>query len=175
MERVVTQNLQHKAIPVTRLLDLLHYDNTSGKISVKKSDRVISADDTGAVTIYDPSFKVKRKMKLDVLAWVLLNAKELPDTHKILHKNLDQGDNSAKNLIAINRKEYSRVSEAIRNLDGEMKVGLHPIDQYKYVLSYRLNGVDRKETFDDIGTARNAESRMKVYFAKLVNNYAITV
>ena len=166
---------QHKVVPVNRLLELLSYDKESGRVTVKKSDRVLTADDTGAVTIYDPSVKMKRKIKLDVLAWMLFHKQELPNSYKILHKNLDLEDNSAKNLLAILRQEYSKVSEAINNLDGYLKVTLHPSDNYKYVMQYRQDGVERKETYDDIDRARQAENYMKVYFVKLINRYAITV
>ena len=169
------EETQHKVIPVNRLLDLLSYDKDSGRVSIKKSDRTLLADDTGAVTIYDPSVKMKRKVKLDTLAWMLLHKQELPNSYRILHKNLDLEDNSAKNLLAILRQEYSKVIEAINNLDGYLKVTLHPSDNYKYVMSYRQDGVERKETYDDIDRARQAEQHMKVYFVKLINRYAITV
>lgn len=166
---------EHKAVPVNRLQELLTYDKTTGKVTVKKSDRVLTADDTGAVTIYDPVSKVKRKIKLDVLAWSLLHGQELPHAYRIMHKNLDLEDNSAKNLLAILRQEYSKVTEAINNLEGYLRFTLHPTDNYKYVLHYRLDGAERKETYDDIDRVRQAEAHMKMYFVKLINRYAITV
>ena len=173
--RIDKQDTPHKAIPVNRLLDLLSYDNNTGRISVKKSDRTLVADEAGTVTIYDPSAKIKRKIKLDVLAWVMFHKQELPNSYRIMHKNLDLEDNSAKNPLAILRQEYSKVTEAINNLEHYMKVQLHPNDQYKYVLSYRIDGTDRKETYDDIDRARQAQKDLEVYFVKLINRYAITV
>ena len=170
-----TQEEQHRVIPVTRLLDLLSYDIHTGKVSVRKSGRVVMSDETGSVTIYDPSLKVKRKMKLDILAWVLFHHKELPQSYKILHKNLNLEDNSAKNLLAILRQEYSKVTEALNNLDGYLKVQLHSSDQYKYVMHYRIDGIDKRGTFDDIDTARAEMHQMELYFVKLINKYAITV
>ena len=166
---------EHKIVPVTRLLELLNYEKDSGKVSVKKSDRVITADETGSVTVYDPLVKMKRKMKLDVLAWTLFHQKELPNSYRILHKNLDPSDNSAKNLLAILRQEYSKVTEALNNLDGYLKVQLHSSDQYKYVMHYRIDGIDKRGTFDDIDTARAEMHQMELYFVKLINKYAITV
>jgi len=164
-----------KAIPVSRLLELLDYNKETGVISVKKSGRKLIPDESGSVTIYDPVHKVKRKIKLDNLAWTLLHQRELPNSYRILHKNLKLEDNSAGNLLAIVRNEYSKVTEAINNLNNYLKVQIHPTDQYKYVMHYRIQGVDRKETYDDINRARQAENEMKVYFVKLINRYAITV
>lgn len=165
----------HKSVPVSRLLELLTYDTGTGKISIVKSGRVLVADEAGMVTLYDPIVKIKRKMKLDVLAWSLFYKTELDNAYRIFHKNLDTEDNSPQNLVAILRQEFTLVTEALNNLKEYIKVTLHNTDQYKYVLHFRQAGIERKETYNDIDAARQAQKEVEVYFVKLINKYTLTV
>jgi hypothetical protein len=169
------QTEEHKTIPVNRLLEILDYDKDTGTIKVKKSSRVLVPDDTGSVTVYDSSIKMKRKLKMDTLAWMLFHKTELPGSYKLFHRNLNLEDNSARNLVAILKQEYSTVAEALNNLNHYMKFQLHPSDQYRYVLSYRSMGVERKETYDDLDRVREAYEAKRLLFVKTVNKYCITV
>lgn len=162
-------------IPVQRLKEILTYHPATGFIYVNKSSRKLLPDEFGMVTVYDGTAKVKRKIKPDKLAWMLFHGKELDKDQRVLHKNLDQEDNSAKNLVALPKEDYSKVLEALNNLESYLKVSLHPVDQYKYVVYYRDSGVDRKETFDGIETARERYEEIRKKLVVFVNKYIVTV
>lgn len=164
-----------KTVSVQRLREILQYDPATGDISIRKSTRKLIPDEYGLVTVYDGISKTKRKIKLDKLAWMLLHGAELEKDRRILHKNLNDSDNSAKNLVALDKKDCFMVYEALNNLETYLKVQLHPTDQYKYVVSYRHFCVDRRETFDSIEAARERQEEIKKKLVLFVNKFIVSV
>lgn len=150
------------------LTKLVHYDSCNGALYTKSKNRLLTPDEFGMVTIYDNESKRKFKVKYSVACWQIANNKLLPKDHKILHRNLDDFDFRARFLKAVHKDVYNKIQEAIRNLDGELKVIEHPEDQYCYILKYKLNGVKRREVISDIAAAKKRELRLRLKFAKII-------
>lgn len=147
---------------------LVLYDSHNGALYTRSKNRLLTADEFGMVTIYDNLTKKKFKMKYAVVCWMLAHQKVLPKDHKVLHKNLDEFDFRLRFLKAVHRDLYNRIQEAVRNLDGGLKVIQHPEDQYSYILKYQLDGVERREVIYDITAAKKREMRLRLKFAKII-------
>lgn len=155
------------------LEELLTYDPVHGKLYIKKSNRPVSPDEQNSVVVYDATSRKRYRIKFSRVCWELGNAKTLPSSHRILHKNLDENDFRLSNLVALPRNTYNKVQEAIRNLNGHLKIQPHPHDQYSYIISYQLNNINMKEIKHDIVSARQLYTKLQLKFAKILNKYCI--
>ena len=153
--------------------ELLTYDPITGFLFMKKSNRKIEPDEQGSVVLYDSVAKKRHRIKFSRICWELGNAKPLPSSQRILHRNLDEKDFRLTNLLAVNRAVYNKVKEAIRNLNGHLKIQPHPFDQYSYVISYQLDNCTYREIKHDIVSARRLYTRLQLKFAKVLNKYCI--
>lgn len=150
------------------LIRLVYYDSINGALYTVSKNRLLNPDEFGMVTIYDNESKKKYKMKYSVACWQLANKKLLPKDFKILHKNLDEFDFRLRFLKAVHRNLYNKIQEAVRNLDGGLKIIQHPEDQYSYILKYQLEGTERREVIYDISAAKKREMRLRLKFAKII-------
>lgn len=158
---------------LARLKELVQYLPNTGEIFLKKSQRLLTPDEYGFIVVYDGQNKRRTKIRADRIAWELGNDKTLPEGYKILHKNLNEMDNRLYNLCILSRVVYKNVQEAIRNLEGHLKLLPHPDDQYSYVLHYQEHGVDKKEVKHDIVAAKQRYMTIQLACAKLLNKYCI--
>ena len=155
-----------------RLKQILCYDPIQGKITNRKSGRLLVQDDYGFLIIYDNITKKKYKIKAIKIAWELGYNQVLPDNLKLLNRNLVDTDIRLNNLLVLNRKEYLKVTEAVRNMD-RLKLIPHPDDQYSYVISYQLNGAEKREVIYDIVAAKQQLLKLQLKYTKIINKYCI--
>ena len=102
-----------------RLKELLEYNPETGKVTIRKSQRVLTPDADGIVVIFDSKAKPKtRKYKLERIAYYLAFSIVPREDQKVLHKNLDPEDNRIQNLSLVSRSVFRQIKEAHRNLDG---------------------------------------------------------
>lgn len=158
---------------LTRLKELLEYDPVTGDIYNRKSKRKLISDEYGFIVVYDNSVKRKFKLKASTLAWELGNDKKLSESYRILHRNLDDADNRLCNLMILTRSVYRQVQEAIRNLDGALKLQAHPEDQHSYIITFQDKGSTKKLVVHDIIAAKQRFIRLQLKYAKLLNKYCI--
>lgn len=151
--------------------NLVRYDPVNGKLYNLKSDRQLIPDENGYLTVYDNTVKRKYKIKAMILAWELGNNKQLPSSHRVLARNLDPADLRLINLMAIDRKEYSKVMQAIRNL-RKIKLTPHPEDQHSYILSYH-EGRNYREVIHDVVVAKQRLLKLQLRFVKIISKYCV--
>ena len=154
-----------------RYSKLLNYEPLTGKIYVKKSKRLLVADDTGAVTFVDPDTKERVKIRLDKLAYILANNKLPPPKWKIHHKNLDVSDNRIYNLMCLSPDQSRLVNEARKNLSGGIKISLHPTDMFSYKLSWFEGGKERSKVIEDIVVVKRLERELILKYSKILTVY----
>lgn len=156
-----------------RLKSLVSYDPLTGEMKNARTARVFQPDEYGMITVYDNTIKKKFKMKASTVAWELANNTRLDDNSRVLHRNLNLRDFRRVNLMKLDRKVYNKVQEAVRNLDGHLRLVPHHEDQYSYVILYQENYMEKKEVVHDIIAARSRLIRLQLRFAKLLNKYCI--
>ena len=169
------RNSMKKPLDIQTISTLVGYHPDTGRLYLLKNNRTLLPDETGSITVYDPASKAKRKFKVATLAWVLLNKKELPEEHRILHRNLNTADYSADNLWAIPKEVYKEVTEYVRNINGELRVEQHVNDMLKTVVLYRKDSILRRETFEDHEKARERYYELLKEYTKKINKYLRTV
>lgn len=139
---------------------------------VLKGDKQLNPDVNGFVSILLPSSK-RMKLKLDKLCYFLGTGIMPGKDHKILHKNLDEEDCSLRNLVLVHSSDFRRVKEAVKNLEGGIKLQQHPVDKLAHKVTWYEGGIQRSKVIHDIVPARRFETRLKLKFSKILTSYCI--
>jgi len=158
---------------LTRLKEILVYDQDTGKIYTKRK-RLCSPSHDGTIVIFDKDAEVKSKrFKLDRLAYALANNVFPRDDQIVLHKNLDGLDNRPSNMSLVSRETYRKIKEAHRNLSGGISLIPHDLDQFAYVLRWHEGGEEKKKIIYDIVVARRQQLRLQLKYSKILTKYCI--
>jgi hypothetical protein len=161
-------------IPHQRLKEILHYDPVSGYLFVKKSNRRLLPAEDGFVSIYDPLTRRAQKFKMSKLCYYLATEVIASQTDRILHKNLDDKDFRLGNLTLLSSGDFIKVKEAIRNLQGEIRITPHPVDVHSYRVHWYTSKHERIRIVGDITTAKRLELKLKLKYSKILSKYTIT-
>ena len=164
-----------KPINIQEILEIVAYDPETEGFYYKKTGKVLTVDEYGCCTIYNPNTKERRKVKADKLSWMLYNQRELPEDYKIFHRNLISSNYSPDNLWAIQKDAFKKVTECLDNLDRYLKIQLHERDMHKWVVHYRKDSIDRRETFEDVDKARERFYEIRFELIKEINKFCITL
>lgn len=157
-----------------RLKDILEYDPLSGSVSIRKSRRTLLPDYDGLVVIFDRQAKSKsKKYKLERIAYYLAFGVFPGDDQRVLHKNLDQEDNSLKNLSLVSRSQYYKIREAYKNLQGSIRLLPHPTDQFDYLVYWMEDGKEKNRVFRDIIAAKKFQLSLQLKFSKILTKYCL--
>lgn len=155
------------------LLDYLNYNPNTGRVSTKKTNKTIVANDEGLCYVYDLAKRKNIKFKLDKVAYYLAYKKMPTDEHRILHKNLDIKDNTLTNLRLVHKSVYLKIKEARKNLEGGIKMNFHPTDQFCYVITWYENNKERNKTISDVVDAQRFLLKMKLHYSKILTKYCV--
>lgn len=155
------------------LKDIVRYDPHTGELYNKVSERKLTVDDQGFVTVYDSVNKKRIKMKAERLCMILFWNFDDTKDERILFKNLNERDYRAVNLQLVPRETYKKIMEAYRNLSGDLKLTPHPNDQYSYIITYQDEGKVKNVTVYDIVIARKKYLALQLKYAKILNKYCI--
>lgn len=117
---------------------------------------------------------IKLKVKYNKLVWYLVHGKVPKDNNVILHRNLDNTDFTLNNLTVISKREYLKLQESLKNLQGALRMYSHPTDIFSYILEYRDSGRLRKEVISDVTVARKKFSKLQFKFIKFIAKYVLT-
>jgi hypothetical protein len=156
-----------------RIKTLVQYERETGVIYSTKTGRIVTSDYNSQVIIYDPETRKRTKVKKNILCWMLLNDRLVPSDSKILHRNLNEDDCKATNLVCIPRKTYNIIQEAYRNLSKNLKLIAHGTDKYSYKLIYYKDGKKVQTVVGDIVQANRELTRLRLKYAKILNKYCI--
>lgn len=131
-------------------------------------------DHDGLVYVFDSQGTPKSvKYKLDKLAYFLWTGSFPGENSKILHRNLDETDNKALNILEVSRSTYNKIKEAQKNLDHGIKISNHPTDQLSHVLTWYENGVEKSRVIQDIVVAKRLKTKLLLEYSKFLTKYCI--
>lgn len=157
-----------------RLKELLEYNPETGKVIIRKSQRVLTPDADGIVVIFDSKAKPKtRKYKLERIAYYLAFSIVPREDQKVLHKNLDPEDNRIQNLSLVSRSVFRQIKEAHRNLDGGIHLVPHATDQFSYILKWYEGGVEKSKIIQDIVIARRQQLKLQLKYSKILTKFCV--
>ena len=157
-----------------RLKELLEYNPETGKVTIKKSQRVLTPDADGIVVIFDSKANPKtRKYKLERIAYYLAFSIVPREDQKVLHKNLDPEDNRIQNLSLVSRSVFRQIKEAHRNLDGGIHLVPHATDQFAYILKWFEGGIEKIKIIQDIIVARRQQLKLQLKYSKILTKYCV--
>ena len=157
-----------------RLKEILEYNPTTGKVSMKKSGRILQQDQDGLVIIFDKgSIPHSKKFKLERIIYYLAFDKIPRDDQRVLHKNLDDEDNTIQNLALVPKSVLRNIKEAHRNLTGGIHLVPHAKDQFSYILRWYDDGIERSKIIQDIVVARRQQLKLQLKYSKILTKYCI--
>lgn len=163
---------QTEEISAARLQEMFSYDKEQGIIRVVKSSRkVLPHPETGSVSVYDGTTKLRRNILYKNLAYTLGSGEYLPEDKKVLALDLDENNINYSNLKIVDRAVYGNIQIALRNISGGLRIAQHPQDRHAYVVYWLEQKTERCLIFYDIAAAENQKQKKLLEFVKLVNNY----
>lgn len=173
------QNLKNPPVkrskqPIERLNELLDYNPETGKVTIKKSGRTLTADTDGLVVIFDSKSCPKvRKHKLERIAYFLAFSVAPREDQRVLHKNLDSEDNRMQNLTLVSRSVFRQIKEAHRNLTGGIHLVPHATDQFSYILKWFEDGLEKSKIIQDIVVARRQQLKLQLKYSKILTKFCL--
>jgi hypothetical protein len=169
----VQQRLSPDITP-ERLQILYKYDKEQGLIHRQENNRrILPNPETGKVYLYDTESKLRKNLLYHNLAFVLGSGKVIPSDKKVLCLDLDNENIKFHNLKLVDRKVYTKIQVALRNLAGGLNVKQHTQDKHAYVVSW-LGKSHHRNTFYDISSANSFAQKKILEMVKFVNQHIRT-
>lgn len=155
------------------LITFLDYNPTTGVIKSKQTGKVVDLVD-GYLQVINPVTKQKKKFKPGKLAYTLAFGKDLVKTDRVVHRNLNENDLSAVNLMLVTSEQALEIKEAWKNLQGGIRMQVHPKDIYSYKLFWYENGSMKTKVVQDIVVAKKLERKLLLKYSKILTKYCIS-
>jgi hypothetical protein len=155
------------------------YNAESGKFyKIIKEDPLefseLIVNDSFLMLYLDKKQRVNKK-KANVVAWEILNQRELPKDHFVVHKDLDEGNFTGNNLILLNKKDYRELKQAIKNtFENGIRYSLHKTEAYSYVVQYYKDNTKRSKYVHDIIEAKKQVRLLLLENYKILSKYCIS-
>lgn len=89
----------------------------------------------------------------------------------VYFKDLNTDNYKGSNLGCVRKEEYFKIKDALRNLNGLLKITPHPTDAYVYVVKYRQNGKTHSKICHDIIQAQRLRRRIMLRSSKILGKY----
>ena len=127
-------------------------------------------------------FSVKRKtykvraIKAAYCLWFIQHNKPVPvlDSNTVLYsKNLNKQDYRFCNIGVCTRETMFKISEAQRNLHGDLKLCLHPTDMFSYVVQWTELRQKRKKVVHDVVLAKKLFLKLQLRYSKVLAKYLV--
>lgn len=154
-----------------RLQELLDYNPVTGAVIVKETGRPLQLQEDKLVHVRDPIAKKTKKFKIGKLCYTLLHGVDLEKTDRVVHKNLDNTDCSAHNLMLVDMQQNREIREAWKNIQGGIRLTPHPTDIYCYKLHWFQGGIEKTKTIGDIVVAERMKRRLLLKYSKILTKY----
>jgi hypothetical protein len=153
------------------LLEKFRFDHLAGAVYFKSTGKKLEPSWDGYVVVQIP--EGRKKLKYNKFCMELLMKESLPKGSKILHLNLDETDTKVSNMRLLDSESYRRVKEALANLEGGIKIQIHPKDSYAYIVSWTDNAVKKSKVLQDAVVAQRFALRLKLKYSKILTKYCI--
>lgn len=148
------------------------------KVSVKESNE--SSFNTVANSAHSTKHKTKyikiKAIKAGYLLYFKQLGKPIPciEQNQVLYsKNLNKLDLRFCNIGLCSRAVLLRINEAQRNLQGDLKLLLHPKDMFSYVVHWTEDGQKKKKVVHDVVLAKKMHLRLQLKFSKVLAKYLV--
>lgn len=155
--------------------DNFEYDYHDSCVYVLKDNkryRKVKPDDNMISNVMINGEKIR--MKYSSLVWLVVHKVRPTKDQVIFHKDLDETNCTIENLVLISKKEKSKISEAMKNITGSLRLIPHPTDVFSYVLEYRENGRLKREVIADIVPAKKKLMQLRIKIIKFLNKYVVS-
>lgn len=159
---------------VKRLLEFLNYNAATGDLVYKHSGRRVQVQEDGFVLIIDPESKKRKKFKLSKLCYSLFHNVDLQKEDKVVHKDLNPNNFKITNLLLLSSSQYKELKEAKKNIQGGIRLVIHPTDVYSYRLFWFQDGVEKSKVIQDVVVAKKLEKRLLLKSSKILTKYCPT-
>jgi len=140
----------------------------------KATTRELPLDDSMRVPCWSALTGKNTNRKGAILAWEMLNGKELPPEHVVYFKNLNEEDLRGYNLGAVTKLEYTKIRDALQNLKGYAKLIPHATEVYSYKVRFKQGGFSTHQSFHDITAAKNFHRMLVINSTVLLNRYLVS-
>ena len=155
------------------MLEHLTYNPDTGTIFTKHGNQIKQESETGMCIVWNPVAKKNIRVKYDKLCYYLAHQKIITDEHRILHRNLDELDCTLRNLKLVHKSVYYKIQEALRNLNGGIRMQPHLLDQFATVICwYEKNREKHKVVYDQVAAQRVLLLK-KLEYSKILTKYCI--
>lgn len=153
---------------------ILEYNPLTGMIFNKSTGNFLSLLEDGWVCFKSPITLKQTKMKMNKLCFSLGYSEDVEKNQKVIHKNLDETDFRLNNLACLDPDDYKIYKEALKNLQGGVKLTPHPKDVGAYRLSWFSGGIKKTKLVEDIVVAKRLETRLKLKYSKILSRYTVS-
>lgn len=147
------------------------YNPVTGEVHSKTKKTKLAADENSYVSVTDPVLKKKHKIQIGKLCYLLWFNEEPPKGYKIFYKNLDKTDCRIENIGIISESNWKILKEAIKNIQGGIRLSPHPIDRWAHRLYWFENGIEKLRIIQDFGVAKRLELKLKLKYSKVVSKF----
>jgi hypothetical protein len=159
---------------IQRLTEILDYNPSSGLITYRHNGKTLEIMEDRLVKVKDPETKQQRKFKMEKLCYSLAFGVELDKSDKIIHRNLNDSDFTTINLMQVTPEQYKEIKEAWKNIQGGIRLVIHPTDVYSYKLYWFESGTERSKVVQDVVVAKRMERRLIIKYSKILTKYCIS-
>lgn len=161
--------LKYKDVPSE-----VYYEPETGYVYRRSNNRRLVPDENNAVVVYISHNRNKFRLKLDRLCYFLAFG-IYPDSKKrVLHKNLNNEDNSLRNIQAVPSVVYNKIVEAKLNLEHQLKIIPHLVYPLITGVRYKKDNQLKTRWCDDYGVAQILFKEKQLEYSKFLAKYTIT-
>ena len=157
------------------LVKNFEYIPSTGELFVLKEGnrhrKVVPNDEQNVVLTIEGS---RVKLRYDRLVYRIYHRVDIKSNQVIFHKDLDESNNRISNLCLMDKKVHFKVLEAMKNLNGALRLIPHPTDAFSYILEHRQEGRLRKEVISDISMGKKKLLKAQIKFIKFISKYVLT-
>lgn len=137
------------------------------------TERELYVDETGYLSYKCNISGALVRKKAIILAFEVLHD-TLTTGKKTYFKDLNTNNYKGSNIGCVDKDEFVKIKDSLRNLNGFLKVQPHKTDAYVYVVKYRQSGRSCTKLCHDIVQALRFKRRILLKSSKILSKYLTT-
>lgn len=136
---------------------------------------ILETDESNRHFVYSYVNKKYTNKNAANLAWEFIHNTEIPKGYAIYFKDLNKENLLPSNLGIISTEDRKLLRDAIRNINGELKITPNPTEVYTYRVKYRSGGMAVSYCFDDAIAAKDYYKKIEEQSTRFISKYESTV